>query len=280
MSTLDDDGGFVIFSGRKLWYTSKEGLENTLCKPKTTRNMVKVRNSAKNKRIVENEIFDKVMKNETDPFWITFFDDAAIGKFPRNCKYTNGCLIYRAKNKNIEISVSEDPETASSDVKKFLLENAGIQSPDDIERKKKIEEDRINELLKNEITDWNHIRGEKQQTTMISMYVVKIGNKYNLDLLERKGLMQKIKLGILAGYFNNQNIELENNQIKHIDGLEFDETTKQFNICHTNIVTKIQKKVIADTTLHSSYDVADTQSNCKRSLIKLWQKYLKDNNRL
>ena len=277
MALNDEDGGFVIFSGKKLWYASKEGLENTICKPKTNRVANKVRNSAKNRRIVEYPIFDQIMLKETDTFWVSFFDDAAVGKFPRNFKYDNGCLVYRVKSKNIEIKIPDDPELAVMEIKRFLLDQAGIQSPDDIVFKKKMEEQRISQLLQNEITDWSHIRGEKQQTTMISIFVEKIGSYYKLNLEERKGLMQKIKLGIFAGYFNNENIQMGGNQIVNIIGLDFDEDCKEFSIQRNDLyMTKINKKMIADTTLSSSYEIQDNVNVNKKSLLKNWQKYLKE----
>ncbi len=280
MALNDEDGGFVIFSGKKLWYASKEGLENSICKPKTNRSVNKVRNSAKNRRIVEYPIFDEIMSKETDIFWISFFDDAATGKFPRNFKYDNGCLVYRVKSKNIEIKIPDDPDVAVIEIKRFLLDQAGIQSPDDIIYKKKIEEQRISQLLQNEITDWSHIRGEKQQTTMISIFVEKLGSYYRLNLEERKGLMQKIKLGIFAGYLNNENIQIGGNQIININGLEFDEDTKEFLVQRNDLyMNKINKKLIADTTLNSSYDIQDNSNYNKKSLIKNWQKYLKESYR-
>ena len=62
MST-EDDGSFVIFSENKLWYSSKKNNEIPVTK---IININKVRNSAKNKRIVEFPIFDEIMKLETD----------------------------------------------------------------------------------------------------------------------------------------------------------------------------------------------------------------------
>jgi hypothetical protein len=220
-----EDGGFVIFSGTKLWYSSKEA------PVKSQKNALgKVRASAKSKRIVEFEEFDKLMQIEIDPYWKSLFDEAAIGKFPRNFKFQNGVLNYKIRSKNIEQSIPKDTEQALLIVKKFFLDTAGILSPDDLKRKKIEEEKRISEMIMNEVVSWNQIRSEKQRMIMISLYVENLGKQYDLNIEERKGLVQNIRIGVLAGYFNSENIEVIGNCIENIRGLEYNKDLKEFEI--------------------------------------------------
>ena len=220
-----EDGGFVIFSGTKLWYSSKEA------PVKSQKNALgKIRASAKTKRIVEFEEFDKLMGIETDPYWKSLFDEAAIGKFPRNFKFQNGVLNYKIRSKNIEQNIPKDTEQALIIVKKFFLDTAGILSPDDLKRKKIEEEKRISEMIMNEVVSWNQIRSEKQRMIMISLYVENLGKRYDLNIEERKGLVQNIRIGVLGGYFNSENIEVIGNCIENIRGLEYNEELKEFEI--------------------------------------------------
>lgn len=279
----EEDCGFVIFSGSKLWYSSKDGIENSIYKPKVPRNVNKVRNSAKNKRDVKFQIFEDIMKLETDPFWISFFNDAAVGNLPRNFKFNNNFLSYHIRSKITNLTVPEDAETAISLIKNFLMETSGIQSPTDL-RTKKIEEEKIiSDMIDSEIVYWSQIRSEKQQSIAISLFVEKVGKYYNLNMNERKALMQNIKIGILAGYFNNDNIRMSGNQIAQINGLEYDEEGRRF--CINKDICKVAKQPKRtyndDTTFESSGNLDDDTltNNSKKNLLKQWQKYILDINK-
>lgn len=223
----NDEGGFVIFSGTKLWYSSKEtSIKNV--KAATTG---KVRASAKSKRVVEFPIFDKMMEIEIDPYWKSLFDEAATGKFPRNFKFQNGVLNYKIRSKTIEQPIDmEDPKSSAELLKKFFLDTACIQSPEDLRRKKLEEEKKISEMIQNEVVSWSQIRSEKQRMIMLSLYVETIGKRYGLSIEERKGLVQNIRIGMLAGYFNTDTIDIVGNRIILIKGLDFNEESKEFEI--------------------------------------------------
>lgn len=255
---MNDEGGFVIFSGTKLWYSSKEA------PVKSQKNTLgKVRASAKSKRVVEFEEFDKLMSIETDPYWKSLFDEAAVGKFPRNFKFQNNVLNYKIRSKTIEQPVPKDPEEALPVVKKFFLETAGILSPDDLKRKKLEEEKRISEMIMNEVISWNQIRSEKQRMIMISLYVENLGKQYGLTVEERKGLVQNIRIGVLAGYLNAENIEIVGNCIENIYGLEYNKEMNHFEINKEKCpLPKINRKFVHDefTTLRSSKEESNISS--------------------
>jgi hypothetical protein len=274
----DADGGFVIFSGSKLWYSSKDGIENTMCKPRITRSHNKIRDSARTKRTIEFQLFENIKDQEKDQFWYSFFEDAAVGKLPRNFKYINGILSYKNKNKNNEIIIPETILEASAFVKAFVNENAGIISPLDIKEKKAIDEKYNNEMNNIEIDNWKQIKNDKQQGILISIFIQEVSELYNLNIEERTKLFQKIKLGLLSGYLNNTNIVMENGVISFIEGLEFEDETREFNI-NTSLckIVKVPKKYNSTTTL----DTTNTQligntGNDSKSLLKSWNKYITD----
>jgi hypothetical protein len=295
MFNFNEDGGIVILAGAKVLYSSRD---NGIAKSakNNTATVTKVRASAKAKRVVEFPIFDKMMEYEVDSFWKSLFDEAATGKFPRNFKYQNGVINYKIRSKTVEQEINEENiEEAMEITKKFLLEHAGIQSPEDRRRKKLEEEKRIAEMLMNENVIWNQIRSEKQRMIMISLYVEGLGKKYNLSLEERKGLVQNIRIGMLAGYFNSNNIEIIGTRIVNIDGLEYNEETKEFeinkDICK---LSKVSRKYNYDTpndlTL-SGYDdetlegescsyrnevSGDGSGSSSQSLKKRFSKFLSD----
>lgn len=291
MFNFNEDGGIVILAGAKILYSSKDNgvVKNVKSNVVTT---AKVRASAKAKRVVEYPIFDKMMECETDAFWKSLFDEAATGKFPRNFKYQNGILNYKIRSKTVEQEINEENlEECIETTKKFLLEHAGIQSPEDRRRKKLEEEKRIAEMLMNENVVWNQIRSEKQRMIMISLFVEGLGKKHNMSVEERKGLVQNIRIGMLAGYFNANNIEIIGTRIIDIKGLEYNEDTKEFEInkevCK---LSKVSRKYNYDTSNDltlSGYDDETLDNNlCQegndgsgsssQSLKKRFSKFLSD----
>lgn len=226
-TVTNDEGGLVIFCGDRTWYNSRE----TPMKNQKVSAVGKVRASAKSKRVVESILFEKMMEAEEDPYWKSLFDEAATGKFPRNFKFQNGILNYKIRSKTDEQPLPEDNiEECISLVKKFFLDKAGLLSPEDRRRKKIEEEKRISEMIMNEVVSWSQIRSEKQRMIMLSLYVETIGVKHGLNVEERRGLVQNIRIGILAGYFGADNIKILGNRITNIEGLEFNESTGEFEI--------------------------------------------------
>ena len=284
--SFNEDGGIVILAGAKILYSSKENTIKT-AKPN---NVIKIRASAKAKRVVEYPIFDKMMEYETDMFWKSLFDEAATGKFPRNFKYQNSTLNYKIRSKNVEYVIDESkPEEATEITKRFLLEHAGIQSPEDRRRKKIEEEIRISEMLMNESIQWSQIRSERQRMIMISLFVETLGRKYNLLMEERKGLVQNIRIGILSGYLNSENIEIIGNCIVNIHGLEYSEAKKEFEIdkeqCKLSKISRKHNFDLTDPTQtfdpdESPYgDVSmdpDGSLHSSQSLKKRFTKFLSD----
>ena len=278
-----DDGCLVIYAKSKICFSSKE---SSLPKVQKQSSLVKIRASAKAKRTVIFPIFDKMMELETDSYWKSLFDEAATGKFPRNFKFQNGILNYKIRSKTIEQILDPDNiEESIQTVKRFFLDTAGILSPDDLIRKKQEEEKRISELIMNEVISWNQIRSEKQRMIMISLYVETIGKEYGLTVEERKGLVQNIRIGMLAGYFNSDNIKIIGNRIDTIEGLEYNQDTKEFEInkelCKA---PKINRKTTPDYTetvddtmehtVSSDTEMGSLQSS--QSLKKRWNKFLSD----
>lgn len=284
--SFNEDGGIVILAGAKILYSSKENAVKT-AKPSNT---IKIRASAKAKRVVEYPIFDKMMEYEDDTFWKSLFDEAATGKFPRNFKYQNSTLNCKIRSKNVEQVIDEsNPEEAATITKKFLLDHAGIQSPEDRRRKKVEEEKRISEMRMNESIHWSQIRSERQRMIMISFFVEALGKKYNLSMEERKGLVQNIRIGILSGYLNSENIEIIGNIIVNIKGLEYNELKKEFEIDKDQCkLSKISKKNFTDSLdLTLTYDQDDESygdvsmdpdgsSHSSQSLKKRFTKFLSD----
>jgi len=272
---MEEDNGFVIFSGNKLWYSSKKKVENTEVN-KVAKNVNKVRNAAKNKRIVEYPIFDEILKRQTDPYWISFFDECAIGKLPRGFKYINSILYYRIKNKTLELLITDSSQESEDLIKKFIYENAGIISPTDLDEKRATEEAKVSNITLNNI-QWYQIRNEKEQYILLTIFTEKIASYLNLNDEESRALIQTIKLGLLSGFLSNENMVMENGQISEIIGLEYDSDRRKFMInqeLRKNI--NKNKRIIFEESSETKTLQDDNKINTqsKKCLIKQWNKYL------
>jgi len=280
---MNDEGGFTIFAGTRPWYSLKEVPVKS-----QKASLGKVRASAKAKRIVEFQEFDNMMLIEKDPFWRALFDEAATGKFPRKFKFQNGVLNYKSGSKIWEQALPQDAEEAAEIAKKFFFKG-DIISPEDI-RRKILEEEKLTSLMSmNEVISWNQIRSEKQRMIMISLYVETIGKKYNLSIEERKGLVQNIRIGILAGYLNSENIEILGTCIENIHGLEYNKEKGEFeinrNLCPVPKITR--KNNQEDITTYQTDDLfsddeadespnSSTSLNSSQSMKKRWNKFLSE----
>jgi hypothetical protein len=271
---MEEDGSFFILSGNKLWYSSKKNNENTLPKPKNVKNINKVRNAAKNKRVIENQIFEDIMKNQTDPYWISFFDECAIGKLPRGFKYISNVLYYRIKSKTLEILIPDEPLEAEILIKKFIFEHAGIISPTDLNEKRAVEEFKANNNM-SENTLWSSIKNEKEQSIMISSFVERVAECFKLNTENCQNLTQIIKLSIYSGFLGNENIILENGSISEIIGLEYNEYEKKFLINEElRKNNKNNKKIISDEIETKTVQDENDLINNKKCLLKQWNKYI------
>ena len=103
----------------------------------------------------------------------------------------------------------------------------------------------------------------------------KLSEIYRLDFDERKSLGQMLKIGVLAGYLNNDNMELIDNQIYKIHGLEYDELSRQFSI--NKEICKSNKPIKRNYGSETTFDTEEeTFSNNRKTLLKNWHRFLND----
>lgn len=210
------DGSITIFSGARAWYSSDTASIPVEKKPRA---VTKNRASAKGPPPIINPIFEALSNLSTDSFWKELFHKAALDDFPRGFAYFNGELTHKIRNKITSLPVSNTPETALSQVKRFMGETAAVMSQEDMRAAKMEEEERLTKYLSETVVTWSSIRNTARREVLITHYASRVGDYYKLKPCEVDGLVSTIKMGVAAGYFNSDNITVVGGTITSIGGL-------------------------------------------------------------
>src|SRR5690606_29760713 len=126
------------------------------------------------------------------------------------------------QNTNVEpILINEVNRETVNMIIEFMKVNGKIISHNDLN----YEDSNANQI---KITKWNV--SIKVQDTLINQFSNKLKIYYGLNDAQREQLLSTIKQGVVTRYFGKNNIHIENNMIVQIEGLIFNEDTKQFSI--------------------------------------------------
>jgi len=188
-----------------------------------------------------------------DEYWKNIFEDLAFGITPQGAYISKHYIISNTKNKEFvyKINIDLDPETVFIDIYNLFSEKLGIKSVQEIE-------DYKNSIDSSELVfnSWNSIKKKSIRDSIILDYVTKKSEEYTLSRSKAKELLNTINLGILLKFISNKHIHYDDNEIKEIEGFEFNQ--------NTFIFTK--------TTEYSSNTLE--YNKYKISLVDVWVKFV------
>jgi len=267
-SNLND--GIVIFSdtGSVMFSSTGSIIENkkTLRKHKLKKNII-------------HEVFDNMIKYTDNEYWETFLSKCSRNIFPdKNFKFVNNILYYkiRTKKNRDEIYIDSEKLEESFIKLKLFLTDKGIRSIEDIEDTEDVffEQDVV------EINQWKDIQKERKYEKLIE-YINRLKKEYNLDFKEVKQTESLIKVAVSGNILNNNNIIVEDNNIKEINNLIWLEEERRFKIDIDKINLKFTKSKTKDTNNYYYYN-SNTNDNsiCKEveslDIGKKWEKFLEN----
>jgi hypothetical protein len=236
---------FTILAGNYPWLDNIGDLSNFsnegVKKAKKTTTGGKVRASAKNEPEVVYPIFKEISEKLEDRFWKNIFATAAIGKFHRGIMFRNNTLTYRNKNKPISVEINmEDVDLCAKEFIHFMNEKAGILSPTDNAQKKEELQRKMQKLASVKVNSWTQIKKQYHKTMLIYDFIKKYGRENGgLTLYEERNLEDIIRIGILCGKFNANNIIVVDGKIETINGLiHREDGTFDIDISSLKIKTK------------------------------------------
>jgi hypothetical protein len=231
---------------------------------------------SKNQPAILNPIFEQCTQHITDPFWISIFNQAAIGKFPRGFLFKDNSLTYKRGTKISRIDLSTDPVTAATELMTFFGRMAGIMSTADQARSRQELEDRLTEGVSLHTCTWADIKKKKVREMLIGSFVEDLVKQYELVDRERIQLRSMINLGFILGHFSSTNVQFSQGRIHGIAGLDFDATTRKFSI-NSSCQPRHSKSSKSRQSRSVKIVDAETESVSSSGLVSfmvLWIKFL------
>ena len=218
-----------------------------------------------------NPIFEQCASLTEDKFWIATFMDCARGKFPRGFSFRNDLLTYKKANKAQRLEVSDSPSEAFTSIIEFFQKVGGIMSVLDRQMLQKNEDEKLVEKMAQRIdSEWKDIKIEKMKDILINEFIVDVAEKMEMDENEIKELTTTVKKGIMLKYFGRDNIKMENGKIVAIEGLIYNEKTKEYEIDKSYITKRSGRKVIGLGIEEAPHQKSKNTLN----FLELWEKFL------
>lgn len=189
----------------------------------------------------------------SDSFWKNVFEDLSIGKCPYGTYISKSFLCCSYKNKDFSYKIeNKDPKVLYDEVTNLLLNRAGILSSTD-KTKKKLDFLKAESAIKENRTCWADIKKKSVKDFLIELFVIDMKKEYNLTILQARKLLSLIVISFVFKTLVNKDIIFENNKIKQIDGIEFENGDFYFKkdiygIMSTELTPEIiiDKKVCSD----------------------------------
>lgn len=188
------------------------------------------------KKIIVNKSFEDMREYNDDEFWDNILSKFSKNIFSTDYRYINNILHYKYKSKNIKDEIFIDDKNLEETLQKLkiFLKSKGVLSVKDVVNDNK---DLIGERKK--ILGWKD--AGKGKIYLIHDFIDKKEKELKLNESQKKKLESLLKISIYNSIINHEHIFLENEQIKEIKHLKYDEDSKIFWLDVKNIKMKAIK---------------------------------------
>ena len=151
----------------------------------------------------------------------------------------------------------------------FFQSAAGIMSKEDRKKIQRKEEEKILEQIEKESEkSWKDIKKENLKEVLISEFILDICEKMNFNEEEKRELTTTIKKGIILKCFNGDNIIMEDGRIVEIEGLVYNEKTREYEIDEEYMIRRNRKE--------TDLGIEKVKDKPNAVFIEMWRKYLEN----
>jgi len=226
-------------------------------------------------------VFEEMKQLETNTFWLNLMTRFSKNMLHKDFKFLNNVLYFKATTKKHRDEILLDIENIENTHKIFkdFMRKKGFLSQEEKNNINKIVEQEDNKE-KNVLECWKDI--DKNQDYYIREFIIQLKEKYSLNFEEQSNLESNIRIGICSEFFNNDNIVFENERIKNILNLVWDEEERKFSINTDGIKIKKKSEKKDINKIYTSYTVETSNDNSflvfqelkDLSVEKKWSKFL------
>jgi len=191
--------------------------------------------------------FIECCKFTTDVFWKNIFQDLAYGITPYGTYINKDFLTCNYKDKEFVYKiVKKEPSELFNDIYDLFKNKLSLISRDEIIKKK---DDIKGSSHENIYEDWSSIKKKNLKEIMIEKYAIKMSKKHNLSITQTKYLVSLIFLSFIFKVFSSNDIIMENGQIEHINGIDYENGKVHFKKSIYSIQVNISPEIIVDKAL-------------------------------
>lgn len=210
-----------------------------------------------------------------DNFWKSIFHKMSQGKFPKGFKFKNNAIIFKHGSKTFQQEILDNPYEIINTCISFYKTNAGMSSSTDLENQRKEINETINKRIESN-DKWGCFRKHAIKQLMINDYAKRTINQYNLDPSCYKQLVTIINLGFILGKINSSSIQIGDNMIKNIRGINFNPDTKKFYLLpNLSVKNSRTKSKYVDSSYYSPSNKLDKLNLVTFNFLTFWKNFLK-----
>jgi hypothetical protein len=186
-----------------------------------------------NKRKKEpiHTIFYKCSVYTADKAWSDFLKECSFGKFPRGVRFENNAIKCTRKKNTFAEYVPDDVQLALDVIINVFKNKLGIKTSRE-NRKENQVFDKAKKTSK--ITCWKDATTAASKISLIRNFVDRLSSIYYLKDSEKTQLVILLEMAVASKVLNSENIHVQDGKIISIDGLSFDQFTREIYI-HTVI---------------------------------------------
>ena len=214
-----------------------------------------------NKQEIIYPIFLDCCHYAKESFWKHIFEDLAYGKTPYGTYITKDFLCCKYKSKEFSYKIeNKDVEILYNDIYNLLSNKFGLLSENE-QFNKRIKFHSVADNIIESRNSWSNIRKKNVKDLLLELYVLNMKRKYNLSIKQGKYLRSLIFIGLVLKVFTSKDIIYDNNEIKDIKGIEFE---------NNKIIVKKKMYDITNNIIYPNVIIE------KKYMFDSWEKYLRE----